>query len=121
MSTNNGYAPGLEGIVAAETELSHVDGLKGELIIAGFPLARLAANATFEEAVFLLWNGRLPTQIELADLKQELAELRPLPIATVDLLHEATKAEPTPWTPCAWPPPRWIWAAAAPIRSPPPK
>ena len=96
MSTNNGYAPGLEGIVAAETELSHVDGLKGELIIAGFPLARLAANATFEEAVFLLWNGRLPTQIELADLKQELAELRPLPIATVDLLHEATKARTNP-------------------------
>ena len=96
MSTNNGYAPGLEGIVAAETQLSHVDGLKGELIIAGFPLARLAANATFEETVFLLWNGRLPTQPELTALKQELAELRPLPTATLNLLREAAQAHTTP-------------------------
>ncbi|MFZ1395845.1 MAG: citrate synthase/methylcitrate synthase [Candidatus Promineifilaceae bacterium] len=96
MSPNNGYAPGLEGIVAAETELSHVDGLKGELIIAGFPLARLAANATFEETVFLLWNGRLPTQPELANLKQALAALRPLPPATLNLLREAAEARTTP-------------------------
>ena len=96
MSTNNGYAPGLEGIVAAETELSHVDGLKGELIIAGFPLARLAANATFEETVFLLWHGRLPNQQELAALKNELAELRPLPPATLNLLREAANAHTTP-------------------------
>lgn len=96
MSTNNGYAPGLEGIVAAETKLSHVDGLKGELIIARFPLARLAANATFEETLFLLWNGRLPTQPELDTLKQELAELRPLPQATLNLLHEAAKAQTSP-------------------------
>ena len=96
MSTQNGYAPGLEGIVAAETKLSHVDGLKGELIIAGFPLARLAANATFEETVFLLWNGRLPTPAELDTFKQELAELRPLPTATLNLLREAANAHTTP-------------------------
>jgi citrate synthase len=51
---------GLEGIVAAQTKLSHVDGERGELIIAGFPVAELAANATFEETVWLLWNGDLP-------------------------------------------------------------
>ena len=96
MSTNNGYAPGLEGIVAAETHLSHVDGLKGELVIAGFPLASLAANATFEETVFLLWNGRLPTQSELTDLKDELAALRPLPPATLKLLRAAAQAHTTP-------------------------
>ncbi|WP_420630238.1 citrate synthase/methylcitrate synthase [Candidatus Leptofilum sp.] len=96
MSKNNGFSPGLEGIVAAETELSHVDGLKGELIIAGFPLARLAANATFEETTFLLWNGRLPTQTELDKFKQELADYRPLPPVTLNLLHEAAKANSTP-------------------------
>ena len=51
---------GLEGIVAAQTKLSMVDGERGELIIAGFPVAELAANATFEETVWLLWNGDLP-------------------------------------------------------------
>jgi citrate synthase len=96
MSTNNGFTPGLEGVVAAETALSHVDGLKGELIIAGFPLAELAAKATFEEATYLLWHGRLPTQPELDDLKQELAELRPLPSATLNLLREAAQVHTSP-------------------------
>lgn len=96
MSTNNGYDPGLAGVLAAETYLSHVDGLKGELIIAGFPLAKLAANATFEETVFLLWNGRLPTQTELDNLKNELAALRPLPSATLSLLREAAAVRSTP-------------------------
>lgn len=95
MSSNNGYDPGLAGVLAAETYLSHVDGQKGELVIAGFPLAKLAANATFEETVFLLWNGHLPNQTELTDLKNELAALRPLPAATTDLLHEAANANTT--------------------------
>ena len=47
---------GLEGIVAAETELSMVDGEAGELIIAGFPVEELAPNARFEETVELLWK-----------------------------------------------------------------
>ncbi|MAU00161.1 MAG: citrate synthase/methylcitrate synthase [Anaerolineaceae bacterium] len=96
MSTNNGYDPGLAGVLAAETYLSHVDGLKGELIIGGFPLAELAANATFEETVYLLWNGRLPTQNELNELKEELAGLRPLPDATIKLLREAANDHTTP-------------------------
>ncbi|HEV2718455.1 MAG TPA: citrate/2-methylcitrate synthase, partial [Thermoanaerobaculia bacterium] len=47
---------GLEGVVAAETALSLVDGERGELIIAGFPVAELALNATFEETVEILWG-----------------------------------------------------------------
>jgi len=45
---------GLEGVVAAETALSMVDGERGELIIAGYPVQELAPNATFEETVSLL-------------------------------------------------------------------
>jgi len=45
---------GLDGVVAAETSLSMVDGERGELIIAGYPVEELAPNATFEEAVSLL-------------------------------------------------------------------
>src|ERR1051326_1899198 len=41
---------GLEGVVAAETALSLVDGERGELVIAGFALAELAPNGTFEGA-----------------------------------------------------------------------
>ena len=42
---------GLEGVVAAETSLSMVDGVRGELVIAGYPVEALALNATFEETI----------------------------------------------------------------------
>jgi citrate synthase len=69
---------GLEGIVAAETALSMVDGERGELVIAGYPVAELALNATFEETVGLLWHESV-----------ELAARRALPPATLDLLASA--------------------------------
>ena len=56
---------GLEGVVAATTRLSEVYGERGELIIAGFPVGDLAANATFEETTWLLWHGDLPTRSQL--------------------------------------------------------
>lgn len=48
---------GLEGIVAAETRLSMVDGARGELIIAGRRVEELAPNATFEEVCGLLFGA----------------------------------------------------------------
>ena len=95
MYTNGTAKVGLDGVVAAETRLSSVDGLAGELIIAGYPLEALAGNATFEETVFLLWNGRLPNQTELHHFTDELAQLRPLPTATINLLT-AVAAEKAP-------------------------
>ena len=80
---------GLDGIVASETELSMVDGLAGELVIAGFPVGELAMNATFEETAFLLWYGRLPDEVELAAFRADLASRRALPQAALDLLRAA--------------------------------
>src|SRR6476646_10112496 len=67
---------GLEGVVAAETKLSHVDGERGELVIAGYRVDDLAPNATFEETVWLLWNGDLPDDRELAAFRRDLASRR---------------------------------------------
>jgi citrate synthase len=53
-------ASGLEGVVVAETRLSHVDGKLGELVIAGHRLQRLAERATFADALALLVAGELP-------------------------------------------------------------
>lgn len=86
-----GLKPGLEGVVAAETRLSSVDGLAGELIIAGFPLEEIAGKATFEEMLFLLWFDRLPLAHELADFQQALAEHRSLSSATLALLQAASQ------------------------------
>lgn len=51
-TTNNG----LEGVVVADTRLSHVDGEAGQLIIAGRSVEALAGDATFEQACALLWD-----------------------------------------------------------------
>ena len=80
---------GLDGVVAASTRLSHVDGERGELLIGGFAVEELAPRATAEEAAHLLWTGELPGPAELARLRAELAAARALPPATLDLLRAA--------------------------------
>ena len=74
---------GLEGVVAATTRLSSVDGEAGELLISGFPVEELAPRASFEETTWLLWNGSLPTADELEAFRCRLASRRVLPAATM--------------------------------------
>ncbi|HEY6866892.1 MAG TPA: citrate synthase/methylcitrate synthase [Candidatus Eisenbacteria bacterium] len=85
---------GLDGVVAAQTRLSHVDGLAGELIIGGYELKDLAGHVSFEEAASLLWRGTLPGREELAALRAEMKELRRLPADTLAILRAAAKASP---------------------------
>ena len=47
---------GLEGVVAAETAISDIDGQKGVLSYVGYDIHDLAPNASFEEVVYLLHN-----------------------------------------------------------------
>ena len=82
-------ASGLDGVVAAETRLSAVDGEAGELTIAGFPVEQLAGRATFEEVVYLLWHDALPDPNQLATFREELGARRALPSATLKLLRAA--------------------------------
>ena len=63
---------GLEGVVAAETAVSDIDGQKGVLSYVGYDIHDLADNATFEEVVYLLHNLELPNSNQLEDLKQQL-------------------------------------------------
>src|SRR5574341_387094 len=91
-----GFVPGLEGIVAAETRLSSVDGQAGELIIAGFPVEELAGRATFEETVYLLWNDELPNASQLAAFKQSIADRSQLPQAALSLLRAASQEKTPP-------------------------
>ena len=80
---------GLDGVVAAATMLSSVDGEAGELIIGGYPLEEVAGRATFEETIHLLWYGALPTTAQLRDIKGVLAANRSLPEATFVLIQAA--------------------------------
>lgn len=70
---------GLEGVVAAETRMSFIDGEKGILEYVGIPIGELATHSTFEETVFLLWNLRLPSKDELAAFQRDLRSRYGLP------------------------------------------
>src|SRR5215831_10410984 len=81
---------GLDGVVAAETRLSHVDGLAGELIIGGYALEELAGRVSFEQAAQLLWRGTLPAKDALLD--REDTALRALPEDTKRVVRAAARA-----------------------------
>jgi citrate synthase len=84
---------GLEGVVAAETVLSEVDGQAGRLVIRGRSLDDLAGHTTFERATHLLLSGffaDLP-----ADLRLPLAAARTEVSAEVKAL-DAELARRTP-------------------------
>jgi citrate synthase len=82
---------GLEGVLAAATRLSHVDGERGELIIAGYQVGELAPRATFEEVTWLLWHGELPSEEQLHAFRAALAAERDLPASTMTLLRECVQ------------------------------
>jgi len=85
------YVPGLEGIIAAQTAISMVDGANGRLVYQGYVIADLAENMSFEEVAFLLWEGRLPTGHELDTLTRELASSRALTQAATIALDALPK------------------------------
>jgi citrate synthase len=86
---------GLREVVAADTRVSDIDGEVGRLWYVGFDIADLAEHATFEEVVFLLHHGRLPTQDELDELNEFLIESRELsPFLTRLMATLAQQASP---------------------------
>ena len=79
---------GLEDIVAAESAICDVNGKEGRLIYQGYDIHDLAEHSTFEEVVYLLWNGRLPHKDELEELNVQLQKNRKLPAQVVSIMKE---------------------------------
>ena len=66
------FRPGLEGIPAAESSISCVDGQQGILEYRGIRIEELAEKSTFLETSYLLIWGKLPTIQELAEFEHEV-------------------------------------------------
>jgi citrate synthase len=75
---------GLEGVVAAETKLCDLDGTNGRLAYAGYDIADLARQATFEEVCYLLWRGELPSRGQYDQLVISLVAARDIPRELVE-------------------------------------
>ena len=80
---------GLEGVVATSSQICFIDGYQGTLSYFGYNIHTLAESATFEETIYLLWNGRLPNQGELEQLKSSLVAERDLPKEVTTFLKSA--------------------------------
>jgi citrate synthase len=85
--SRKGKSRGLEGVVALESELCHIDGQEGLLIYSGYDIHDLAKNSTFEEVAFLLWNLKMPDRRQLAELNARLQAERDLPPAVLDMIR----------------------------------
>jgi citrate synthase len=82
---------GLAKTVAAETEMSFIDGERGILEYVGIDIDSLARNSSYEETVFLLWNRRLPKPAELVAFRDELRGEYGLPDGMWDLIGRMPK------------------------------
>jgi len=82
---------GLEDIVAATSSICDVNGTEGRLIYQGYDIHDLAEHSTFEETVYLLWFGRLPTKTELDNLTKEIRANRALPPEVVKTMKTFPK------------------------------
>src|SRR5918911_363320 len=88
-------AAGLRGVVAAQSSIGDVNGEQGILIYQGYNIHDLAEHSTFEEVVFLLWHGRLPTQAELDELKRAVGASYEVPAQVFELMRRFPRdAEP---------------------------
>src|SRR5882724_5767848 len=82
---------GLDGVPAAETVLSHVDGERGELIIAGEHVADLAGKSSFESVTARLWNGATGSSLSEANVRASLGAARERAFARLPDLLPATR------------------------------
>jgi hypothetical protein len=85
--TTKEFVPGLAGIPAAESAVSYIDGDVGILEYRGYRIEDLSAHATYEECVWLLLYGELPTKAQLDEFAQDLERLRVLPPELVGMLR----------------------------------
>ena len=70
---------GLAGVVVDTTSVSKVNPDTNSLLYRGYPVQELAAQKTFEEVAYLLWNGELPDEKQLATFEQLERSRRHLP------------------------------------------
>jgi len=85
------FSKGLEGVVAAETKMSFIDGQAGVLEYVGIAIGELARSSTFEETVYLLWNGHLPTASQLESFSGELRARYAPPAPVLDRIAALPK------------------------------
>ncbi len=85
---------GLEDVVAAETRVSYVDGVNGELYYQGYNIHDLAERVAFGEVIHLLWYGNLPREPEYATFRNRLIGEMRLPAQVIKMIELTPPSAP---------------------------
>ena len=86
---------GLEGLVVDQTKISKVIPESSELLYRGYPVADLVEKCSFEEVVYLLWEGDLPSDKEKENFEKQERKKRPfLDKNVISLLEFLRDAHP---------------------------
>lgn len=80
------FIKGLEGIVAAESTITFLDGRRGEMVYRGYNAIELAGKISYEEVLHLLWEGDLPNKTQLSSFSQAFVKERALPAEIITFL-----------------------------------
>ncbi|ENQ3106431.1 citrate synthase [Bacillus sp. 491mf] len=91
MEAEKKYFPGLDGVVAAETKISFLDTIKGEIVIKGYDLIELSKTKSYLDIVHLLLEERLPNSDETAALEETLKSEYEVPSGVFDVLKALPK------------------------------
>jgi citrate synthase len=91
-------AKGLEGVLVAESKLSDIDGDAGRLVYRGYDIEDLAEYAAYEEVLYLLWYGHLPTRSELSEFAASMATERAIDDRVVEAIRLLVDADEEPMT-----------------------
>jgi citrate synthase len=75
-SVSTSSSKGLKGVIAADSSICFIDGQEGRLVYRGYNIHELAEQSTFEEVVYLLLKGELPTPSQLREFTTVLSQNR---------------------------------------------
>ena len=79
---------GLKDVYLDRTQASFIDGGQGKLLYRGYNIHDLAEKSTFEEVVYLLLYGKLPTEAQLNELDANLKSNRTIPDEVYQIIRQ---------------------------------
>lgn len=82
------YSKGLEGVIAAESNICRIDGENGQLYYLGYPIRELVDHCSFEEVVYLLLYGDLPNHDQLDRFSNRMRKSRHLKDPVLEMIRE---------------------------------
>lgn len=82
------FVPGLEGVMAFESDIAFIDGDKPELSYRGYDIAEIARSLSYESITYLLWHGHVPSVSELASFRDALVAERTVSAEVLGILNK---------------------------------